>query len=266
MGVQIDPTNNEPYIRLPAPHDNIRITPPRIMDADPLVQMLNDPKIYPFLSNPVFPVTQQHGVEFITRVKAKCEEIFYREVQSRLRDSISGSDAQLEGGFAVSGDIVESLREIQDDGTELYLGGLTLRRPGFSEVQDKFQRQILKDENDSKPPGDPSIVWAFGGMIVRYRFISPRAKHSQSDRMVSSHHGRGIMTVAIGTYIKEWAVPYLNAHKIVALTFADNPASRRVFEKNGFVCEGTAVLDMDLSLRGRKDTTVDILRWERGSE
>lgn len=71
------------------------------------------------------------------------------------------------------------------------------------------------------------------------------------------------MTAAIGTYIKEWAIPYLNAHTIVALIFADNRGSRRVFEKNGFVHTGSTALDVDLSHRGREDTTVDVLRWER---
>lgn len=174
MVFQIDSANGEPYIRLPLPYSSIRITLPRTTDVEPLVAMLNDPQVYPFLSNPIFPVTQQHGLEFITRVKGNCEATFREEVWPHLQAN-SSSDGSVKHGenvikipnaLVVSENIVETLRETQEDGTEIYLGGVTLQRHRYTEVEDKEEREALHAENNQKAPGDPSIVWAFAGKMV----------------------------------------------------------------------------------------------------
>jgi ribosomal-protein-alanine N-acetyltransferase len=50
--------------------------------------------------------------------------------------------------------------------------------------------------------------------------------------------GKGIGTRAIGELVL-YAFGELTLHRLVAELFVDNWASRRAFEKNGFVLEGT---------------------------
>lgn len=60
-----------------------------------------------------------------------------------------------------------------------------------------------------------------------------------TDYLAPSHHGRGIMSAALGTIIREWMVPRMAARKIRVEAFVGNVGSVRVFEKNGFVQEQT---------------------------
>src|SRR5882757_5419565 len=59
------------------------------------------------------------------------------------------------------------------------------------------------------------------------------------DWLAVSHHGRGIMTAALGLLMSAWAIPRMGARHVVAHTVAGNIASHRVFEKNGFVNRGS---------------------------
>jgi [ribosomal protein S5]-alanine N-acetyltransferase len=52
------------------------------------------------------------------------------------------------------------------------------------------------------------------------------------------HRGKGLATEAIGLMIAH-GFEKLNLHKLTAGMWASNPGSRRSFEKNGFVLEGT---------------------------
>ena len=52
-----------------------------------------------------------------------------------------------------------------------------------------------------------------------------------------SFWGRGIMSEAIPPFTR-WAFETFNLERIYAEPFANNPASARVLEKAGFVCEG----------------------------
>ena len=42
------------------------------------------------------------------------------------------------------------------------------------------------------------------------------------------------MTAAMKVLINEWAIPRLNARRIIGIAFKDNIGSIKVFEKNGF--------------------------------
>jgi len=72
------------------------------------------------------------------------------------------------------------------------------------------------------------------------------------------------MTAALRTIINDWAIPHLNAHRIVARAFLDNIGSQRVFLKNGFVCTGSmnAVQVAErMRSRGRNDSTLCGFEW-----
>jgi RimJ/RimL family protein N-acetyltransferase len=72
------------------------------------------------------------------------------------------------------------------------------------------------------------------------------------------------MTVAVRAIIEDYAVPYMNARRILTRVFEDNIASRRVFEKNGFVFQGLGpeLLRMPES-RGGKKGFLCAMTWER---
>jgi len=88
--------------------------------------------------------------------------------------------------------------------------------------------------------------------------------HTIKDYLAPSHHGRGIMTAALRTLINDWAIPHLNAHRIVVTAFFDNIGSQRVLLKNGFVCTGSmnaAQVAERMRSKGRNDSTLYIFEW-----
>ena len=69
------------------------------------------------------------------------------------------------------------------------------------------------------------------------------------------------MSAAIGTLIRDWAIPRMGVRQIRVETFADNIGSRRVFEKNGFVYEKTVSVNK-VTNSGRVVNAMDILWWK----
>ncbi|KAJ2930434.1 hypothetical protein H1R20_g6651, partial [Candolleomyces eurysporus] len=148
---------------------------------------------------------------------------------------------------------VSILRKVNEDGTEIFIGAIDIIRNGGGEVvisadnPEEYTIDVEKKEenvkiNAERAPGDPEILWEFG------------------DYVASAYHGQGIMTDAVKTIITKWAVPRMNAHKIVAGTFAGNIGSQRVFEKNGFKHIGT--LKDYVKVRGNIKT-LELLGWMR---
>ena len=152
--LQVNPTTGEVFLRLPAPYENIIITPPRYSDAADIVSILNDPRVYKSLIGPAFPYHHHHAMDWLGRMKNRSDKV--------LEDLH-------EGKTVVDGCPVQHICEVQPDGTELYLGDLSVSRNGWLEVEDKDLRAKMTSENLEKPVGDPSIVWTMGGMLKRGR-------------------------------------------------------------------------------------------------
>lgn len=55
-----------------------------------------------------------------------------------------------------------------------------------------------------------------------------------TDFLSAKYHSRGIMSAAVATLLRDWAIPKMNARRMTVCTFTENVASVRVFEKNGF--------------------------------
>ncbi len=72
---------------------------------------------------------------------------------------------------------------------------------------------------------------------------------SYADYLLSSHHGRGIMSDAVDTMIHDLGRPYLRVENIVSTTFFGNDGSMKVFLKNGF--ELTRRLANHVEVRGK---------------
>jgi len=63
---------------------------------------------------------------------------------------------------------VRSLREVKDDGTDIYIGDLEVCRCMHGELMgqgavDWANKEALEAENNSISVGDPSIIWSMGG-------------------------------------------------------------------------------------------------------
>ncbi|KAI0686015.1 hypothetical protein BC835DRAFT_477629 [Cytidiella melzeri] len=232
--LQIHLRTGEPFLRLPSPHENIIITPPRLEDTPSVVGALSDPRVYKTLSGPPFPYTEDHAVSWLSEVKEQSDELL-KELQQAEEEGVQGLKV-------VDGCPVRTLREVREDGTELFLGDIGCARCAYPDVVDAEEMARLAAGNNQLPAGDKDIVWCIG------------------DYLVASHHGRGIMSAALRTLVDCWMVPRMNARLIRAELFLGNQGSRRVFEKNGFVYE-KSVDNRKVLACGVTRLGFDILWW-----
>ncbi|KAG8892634.1 hypothetical protein FRB99_002561 [Tulasnella sp. 403] len=183
-----------------------------------------------WLVGPPFPYTKEHGVQWLTARKAECEQA--------VQDMEDGNQF-------VSNCPVRIIRERQDNGTDTLLGDIMICRSVFREVEDEEERERKVKENAEREVGDPDIVYSFGD------FLSP------------THHGRGIMTAAIRTVMEDWAIPCMGARRFEVDTLAENVASQKVFEKNGFVFAGEMKNVVDLAKMGKGEGMLGIRSFVR---
>lgn len=72
------------------------------------------------------------------------------------------------------------------------------------------------------------------------------------------------MTSALRTLLQKFAIPDLNVHKMRVTYFGHNIASRRVFEKNGFIYRDTVPNAVTLSeSKGGGKMDLGVLTWTR---
>ncbi|CAE6450762.1 unnamed protein product [Rhizoctonia solani] len=203
--VQHNPQTDEPFIALPAPYSNIRLTPPRLSDADHVLEVMNAPKVIMNFATPPYPYLREH-----------CD--------GWLRDKIQEYESAMVHITKVNEDVgfldllpLRHIREVGPDGAEIFLGDIGLiRENGFCDIRDEEARAAKVNTNLNLRLGDPNIVWTFG------------------DYLCPSHHGRGIMTAVVKAVIDLWAIPHMNAYRFWAATFPEDVGSQKVFLKNGF--------------------------------
>jgi hypothetical protein len=70
------------------------------------------------------------------------------------------SVSELKIKLIASGIPIASIREVGENGTQLYIGDASM-------VEDLKEREQLRRESMTKAPGDPTIVWGFGGELPR---------------------------------------------------------------------------------------------------
>ncbi|KAF7314954.1 N-acetyltransferase domain-containing protein [Mycena indigotica] len=222
-------TSGELFLRLPAPHDNLILTPPRPDDALALVGIINDPEVYPWLGRPAEEYTLSDAKALVEEYTASSNEVI-----EKLENTVD-----LEGLVFAEDCPVRSIREMQTDGTDVFIGNITIKRCNWWDVQAP-ERERLKEANAALPTGHPEIVWQL------------------SDFLASSHHRRGIMSVVIQTLMTEWAIPRMGVRQMHVSAFIGNTGSVRVFEKNGFVL--TTTLQDAIEIRGER-RGLHVLDW-----
>jgi hypothetical protein len=147
----------EPFLRLPAPHNNIIITPFRAGDKQAILEVLNDPKVYMNLTGPPYPYRPEDADWWLAHCAATTESFF-----EQCTEATTSGDS----GLVVVGECpVQVIREQrEDDGTEVFLGACSLIRSDFSDIVDHRERETRLRENNARQAGDPSIVWQIGGV------------------------------------------------------------------------------------------------------
>lgn len=145
------------------------------------------------------------------------------------------------GNQYINGPPIRSIREVQEDGTDVLIGDIDLKR----ELPDVAWAEKEDADNLLKPAGDPTIVWTIG------------------DYLAPSHRRRGIMSAALRTLIEGWAIPRMNCRTMMVTAFVGNVASVGVFKKVGF--EYVKDIEDAIALpegRGGHLKSLHILKWE----
>lgn len=240
--------NGTPFIALPEPHSNIIITHSRFEDGDVLIPMMNDPRVYMNLTGPAFPYTQKDWEEFFSKTEKSRSEALaeWKEIEkSKMEAGDDGKDFKR----WIGGTPVNCLREIDPETKQQrFIGHISVRRRGFLAIRDKAERNRVEEENASRKAGDPLIEWEIG------YFLLPAV------------HGRGIMPLAIRTLIHELMVPHMNVKQLTGAYIDHNNASKRVFEKNGFVyfqhiSDAMELPESKTGVKG-KMVSMTVMKWE----
>ncbi|KAJ6580928.1 acyl-CoA N-acyltransferase [Mycena capillaripes] len=128
--LQYDATTGEPFLRLPAPFSNIIITPPRMSDVSPSVEIMNDSFVFEWMGmGSTYSAIRAEG--WLTKVKVETDATCH-------------------------------IREERPDGTDLFIGDVGLVRSSWTEVLDVEERIRLVAENNARVAGDPEIAWHVG--------------------------------------------------------------------------------------------------------
>ncbi|KAJ5773542.1 hypothetical protein N7457_008438 [Penicillium paradoxum] len=231
MVVHYNPFTKEPYLQLPAPCENIIITPHREHQIEEtaavMTEILNDSRVYAWLQGPPFPFLPEHGRDW---VKTKLTE--HKALVSTLQQEFETSKSPLQGDNSDSQEkqaffdqcpfvcIREVTKRDPETGVPLQdvmIGDIGLTRYAFYEVQPNSSELALAlEQNNALPAGHKDIVWGIGN------YLSP------------THHGRGIMSLAVRAIVQDWAIPRMNLHHLKSSYYLGNIGSSRVFEKNNF--------------------------------
>lgn len=161
----LNPVTNEPYLPLEEPFHNIIITPPRPdTDAEAIVPTFNDPRVHTWCPGTKIPYTLEHAANWIKLCKKKSDSIF-----EELRRVESDNEQELEhqkgptGLKLVSGCPVRIIREVKEDGNDVYIGNVGCMRNDYWHIVDRDEAARLTEVNYARKLGDPEILWHMGG-------------------------------------------------------------------------------------------------------
>lgn len=84
-----------------------------------------------------------------------------------------------------------------------------------------------------------------------------------ADYLSPKYHGQGIMTLAVRTIIRDWAIPRMNLHILKASYLVGNTGSSKVMIKNNFE-EVCTLKDWapESKNRGRPRMSIVVLNWK----
>jgi hypothetical protein len=153
--------NNSPFIRLPAPNENIIITPSRYSDGDAVIKLLSDPRVYMNLAGPPYPYGQEEWDGWFP--------ILEKASKDTLAEWLEVEKSRKEGGHGrkwvtgARGAPVSAIREVDPvTGEQRFIGSIDATRKNwlFYAVTEENKRK--QEANDALEAGDPRIQWDLG--------------------------------------------------------------------------------------------------------
>lgn len=159
MAVKFD-ANNEPYLQLPPPHSQFRLTPTRETDAPVVIAAMNDPSVYMnFIATPCPYLQQDWNAWFPILSNVTCKAVAeLREVEEWKRGGMVG-----ERKWVGAGQPFPAIRETDPEtGEERFLGEVAIRRATFRQVKDEAEKKEMEERNLARKAGDPEIEWEMG--------------------------------------------------------------------------------------------------------
>lgn len=127
------------------------------------------------------PYLEQDAIDFLSSSKKITDEVIEREILPKLSslgaESRATEDSSIDAeddaearnailanaeNFLLSAPPIKAIREVKEDGTEVYIGNVALIRKIYRDVEDEQERERLKGLNYAMPPGDPKIIWSLG--------------------------------------------------------------------------------------------------------
>jgi GNAT superfamily N-acetyltransferase len=229
--------NNSPFIRLPAPNENIIITPSRYSDGDAVIELLSDPRIYMNLAGPPYPYGQEEWDSWFPILEKASKDTLkeWREVENSRKEGVHGR----QWVTGAHGAPVTAIREIDPvTGEQKFIGSIDATRKNWLFYGATDENKRKQEANDALEAGDPKIQWDLGckSQTMLFSYMITRGCLTRVIvYLAPSHHRRGIMSAAMNALVHDFLVPYMNAHLITGSYFEYNSGSRKVFEKNGFV-------------------------------
>lgn len=187
--VNLNTKGEEPYIRLPAPHSHIIITPPRSLPPPPQQQQedtkneneiippqpdieaafiaLNDERVYPFLESPPYPYKREDAVAFHRMMYEECQRILHHPSDQLglyngcpfrdIRDTTltSTPPPNPDAGPDADGEVSDAPK----------IGDILISRYPFYEFPpDSEKRANAQAYNNSLAVGHEDLVWGIGCM------------------------------------------------------------------------------------------------------
>lgn len=159
LHLQINPVAKEPSLRLSSPHENIIITPPRVGDDEHLV-LFSDIRIATWLYPISIPFTRAHAQAMLREAKDEADALLNTICSPNTGHT--NSHPRFVGGCPA-----KCIREVRNDGTDVFVGYITVHRGVYVDVPDETKRRTITEENEKKPIDDPSIRWSIRNKLFQ---------------------------------------------------------------------------------------------------
>lgn len=155
--LEINSATGEPFLRLPAPHQNIIVTPPREGDDGHVFTLFSDTNVADWFSSIPAPFSRDQGRAMLEQAKEVADAVL-DELRTLEKES-PGRELKVVGGCPL-----RHLREVHENGTDVFIGYIEVRRNMYKDVLDKTERRVQFEEN-RRPTGDSSIRWGIAGAL-----------------------------------------------------------------------------------------------------
>ncbi|KAJ6554176.1 hypothetical protein B0H19DRAFT_1152752 [Mycena capillaripes] len=187
----------EPYLPLPAPFERFVLSPERVSDVPDDIAMMSDIRVARTLVGPPFPVLPIASQRWLVRERKDVTALFA---------------AYAEGTFLpASCDPFSVLRERRPDGTEVYVGQVTVMYEGPNEKRRTPVNEAWEAWRSREK------VWGIGAALR------------------PEYHRQGIASAAVGVIMHQWAIPQMGCTELRAECLKSNVGSVKIWEKYGFV-------------------------------